>query len=332
MDLMKLIMAIVVIAIHTEPLVRCEKIAVLNLYKAISDVAVPFFFLASGFLVFDKVIVLPKEEQERIILNYAKKILKLYLIWTVIYLPITIYDYVTNGESLIRNIFAFFKGLIFVGCHWNSWPLWYLLSVFYAFVLVRLIVYKKGLSQKVLTILAVGVYLIANEFTIILNNGYELNGFGQQLIKVVSAVFVNGRIFTGFFYIVVGFLMAQYKQLLFRRKSSEFLFFIAISICGKIATEGLLERCFLAMLAVSVFCFILISKVPDCKYWHTCRNLSTKIYLLHMIVYSFLDIVILDDRYANGLMCFVITIIGTIILSFGLIYFEKKSKVIEKLF
>ena len=33
-----------------------------------------------------------------------------------------------------------------------------------------------------------------------------------------------------------------------------------------------------------------------------------------------------------GLKCFVITMIGTIILSFGLIYFEKKSKVIEKLF
>ena len=85
----------------------------------------------------------------------------------------------------------------------------------------------------------------------------------------------------------------------------------------------------LAMLAVSVFCFILISKVPDCKYWHTCRNLSTKIYLLHMIVYSFRYCYIGGgDRYANGVMWFVITIIGTIILSFGLIYFEKKSKVI----
>lgn len=174
--------------------------------------------------------------------------------------------------------------------------------------------------------------MIANEFTIILNYGYELNGLGQKLIKVASAVFVNGRIFTGFFYIVVGFLIAQYKQVLFRRKSSVFLVFIAVSICGKIATEGLQERCFLASLAVSVFCFILISKVPDCKCWHTCRNLSTKIYLLHMIVYSFLDIVMLGDRYANGLKCFVITMIGTIILSFGLIYFEKKSKVIEKLF
>ena len=76
----------------------------------------------------------------------------------------------------------------------------------------------------------------------------------------------------------MGFLIAQYKQVLFRRKSSVFLVFIAVSICGKIATEGLQERCFLASLAVSVFCFILISKVPDCKCWHTCRNLSTKIY------------------------------------------------------
>ena len=71
-DLMKLIMALVV-AIHTEPLVRCENIVVLNLYKAISDVAVPFFFIASGFLVLDKVIFLPKNEQERMISNYAKK-------------------------------------------------------------------------------------------------------------------------------------------------------------------------------------------------------------------------------------------------------------------
>ena len=72
-DLMKLIMALVVFAIHTEPLLRCENIVVLNLYKAISDVAVPFFFIASGFLVFDKVIFLPKNEQERMISNYAKK-------------------------------------------------------------------------------------------------------------------------------------------------------------------------------------------------------------------------------------------------------------------
>lgn len=173
-----------------------------------------------------------------------------------------------------------------MGCHWNSWPLWYLLSVFYAFVFLSFIIYKRELSRKVLAILAVGVYLIANEFTIILNYGYELNGLGQKLIKVASAVLLTEEYLLAFLY-SSGFLIAQYKQVLFRRKSSVFLVFIAVSICGKIATEGLQERCFLASLAVSVFCFILISKVPDCKCWHTCRNLSTKIYLLHMIVYSF---------------------------------------------
>ena len=85
--------------------------------------------------------------------------------------------------------------------------------------------------------------MIANEFTIILNNGYELNGFGQQLIKVVSAVFVNGRIFTGFLY-SSWFLMAQYKQLLFRRKAVSSYFYSYKYMWKKIATEGLLERCF----------------------------------------------------------------------------------------
>ena len=56
-DLMKLIMALVVVAIHTEPLVRCENIVVLNLYKSNFRCCGSFlFFIASGFLVFDKVI------------------------------------------------------------------------------------------------------------------------------------------------------------------------------------------------------------------------------------------------------------------------------------
>lgn len=106
-DLMKLIMALVVVAIHTEPLVRCENIVVLNLYKAISDVAVPFFFIASGFLVFDKVIFCIKRARANDF-KLRKKILKIYFIWTVIYLPITIYDYAMNGGSFIRNTFCFF--------------------------------------------------------------------------------------------------------------------------------------------------------------------------------------------------------------------------------
>ena len=47
-DLMKIIMSIAVIAIHTEQLVGCENTAILSVYKEVTDMAVPFFFLSSG--------------------------------------------------------------------------------------------------------------------------------------------------------------------------------------------------------------------------------------------------------------------------------------------
>ena len=87
-------MSIAVIAIHTEPLVGCENTAILSVYKVVTDLAVPFFFLSSGYLVFEKILDLPKEIQKHRIKVYIKKILQLYITWNILYLPITMYDYI----------------------------------------------------------------------------------------------------------------------------------------------------------------------------------------------------------------------------------------------
>lgn len=44
-------MAFCVIAIHTDPLVSCNNTVVLAIYDAVVRMAVPFFFVASGFLL-----------------------------------------------------------------------------------------------------------------------------------------------------------------------------------------------------------------------------------------------------------------------------------------
>ena len=50
-DLLKLIMAVCVVAIHTKPLYKCNNEAAIGIYNTIVGVANPFFFLASGFFV-----------------------------------------------------------------------------------------------------------------------------------------------------------------------------------------------------------------------------------------------------------------------------------------
>ena len=44
-DLFKLIMAVCVIAIHTNPLYECNSKAVISIYNTLVGVANPFFFL-----------------------------------------------------------------------------------------------------------------------------------------------------------------------------------------------------------------------------------------------------------------------------------------------
>lgn len=51
-DLIKFIMAFAVVAIHTNPLVDCKNDIVQIVYNNIVNMAVPFFFLTTGFFTF----------------------------------------------------------------------------------------------------------------------------------------------------------------------------------------------------------------------------------------------------------------------------------------
>ena len=317
-------MAIVVIAIHTEPLVKCNNESILTIYKVVTDMAVPFFFLSSGYLVFEKILGQQKNIQETKIKNYIKKILRLYLIWNIIYLPVTIYDYVMNGESLKRNLFAFIKGLIFVGCHWNSWPLWYLLSVLYTFLFLYFCLYKRNMNKIVIMITTIIIYLIANKFTILVESNAAINGSLGKIVTIAAKIFGNGRLFTGAFYITAGFLIAFYYSNLKNNKIIIGIIFI-MCIYGKIVLNGLQERCALAILSVSFFILILFLDIPESRIWSFCRKMSTKLFLLHMLIYSGLDIIIIKNRYAVGLVCFIITVLVTMLLSIILLYFEKRN-------
>ena len=323
-DLMKIIMSIAVIAIHTEPLVGCENTAILSVYKVVTDLAVPFFFLSSGYLVFEKILDLPKEIQKHRIKVYIKKILQLYITWNILYLPITMYDYILNGKSIIRNLFAFVKGLVFVGCHWNSWPLWYLLSVFYSFVLIYFCMYKKNFSKKIIIIIAGIIYLIANQFTILIEQGNNINRSLQKVTMLMANIFENGRIFTGLFYIVAGLFIAYYRSDILKSIYNKIFILIlfCLSLYGKIVLEGLQERMALAVLAVNFFILSICLNIPNSKCWSLCRKLSTKIFLLHMMVYSIFDIVVIKNRYAVGSVCFIVTALVTVLVSIVWNYLE----------
>lgn len=122
---MKLIMAYIVVAIHTTDWSL----------MGLTETAVPFFFLASGFFLFKKLDG-TREDDLRIILRWIGKVLKLYLIWTAIYLPFTVIGFLRDGLSMQTAFAVFVRNLILVGENYLSWPLWYLLAMIWGGILI----------------------------------------------------------------------------------------------------------------------------------------------------------------------------------------------------
>ena len=62
-----------------------------KILKSILICAIPFYFIVLGFLTFKEADLTSRKDVERQFIKSIRKIGKLYLIWTLIYLPISIY-------------------------------------------------------------------------------------------------------------------------------------------------------------------------------------------------------------------------------------------------
>jgi len=184
---MKLIMAYLVVAIHTTDWSL----------MGLLDTAVPFFFLASGFFLFRK-LGGERDADLGVIRQWTGKALRLYLVWTAVYLPFTVVGMVQDGLSLKMALALFLRNLVFVGENFLSWPLWYLLALVWGGVLIWLLRLLK-VPVWGMFLAGVGLFLL-----------WDVTDFGT--IPLVERIFRTGRngIFFGLMFLAAGGLLWQW--------------------------------------------------------------------------------------------------------------------------
>lgn len=147
-DLVKLILSIMIVAIHT------------SLFPTILypwlRLAVPLFFVISSFLLFTKLNNSASSESSTIIKKFITRQLKLYLFWFVVLFPITIFIRISWFDSGILNgIYTTIKNTLFSSTFIASW---FITATFTA----TFIVYKlsKKINYKLLFIIFLIIYYI----------------------------------------------------------------------------------------------------------------------------------------------------------------------------
>ena len=134
LDVIKYIMALFVVGIHC---LQFNVQAVPLWVYFFLRWAVPIFFITSGYLLERKTQTKSIDKANIIYEQFLRKSVNRYLIWTVIYLPITLFIFWTNDYNWVIDLLFFIRNFIFVGEQPFSWPLWYLLALIVAVFIIK---------------------------------------------------------------------------------------------------------------------------------------------------------------------------------------------------
>ena len=161
LDGMRFFCAILVIAIHTQFLSGVSFDAYFSL-MAVCSIPVPFFYVCSGFFLFDKFTYTPRGKIAKgrdnllLMLRYVKRIVITYIIWSAAYFLLNAYRTVHNGGSLGNFISTIPKNFFVNG---SEYHLWYVVCLIYAIPLLFLFLRFVGL--KGVPFLMTALFLIA---------------------------------------------------------------------------------------------------------------------------------------------------------------------------
>lgn len=327
-DLFKFVMSIMVIVIHTVPYMCVKNEVAVRAIQGFIYCAVPFFFLSTGFLLGNRLWVLDKKsERIELFKNYMIKILKMYLIWNLVYLPLAISEYVKGGFGFVQSLGYYFRGFFFIGEHYNSWILWYLLSTIFTMLLLML---ATRFEWKMRTLMYVGTFF----FLLALFGEYvfEYGVYEPKyavLIAVLTKTFYTCRVFKGLFYIPLGILMARVKRPAWLGYVLALLGY-AVSVTGKFSDLPI------AVCSLGIFMIASNLDLKESSIYKMLRQMSTVTYFTHMLVYTFVYMLAYGKKVYT-VEEFVSTLIITLIVSYCWVrygsarvkkfFFKKKSEV-----
>ncbi|MBD3919834.1 acyltransferase [Paenibacillus sp. PR3] len=239
LDIMKFIAAILIVSIHTTPLLSLNETLSLAFENTIARIAVPFFFAASGYLFFSKISntnYRTAKLADSYWVKYTKRIALIYLVWSVIY---GVYDiqhsYQKHDHDLLRGILFYLRDFVLLGGHFH---LWYFPALLFAITALYFGIRMMSLSKLLLVSIVLYVIgLFGDAYFGLLGDDTVLSRFMLHYFELFGTT--RNGLFFGLVYVVLGACIYERGQKV--RHSKPGLLF-SISLVGLILEVVLLNQ------------------------------------------------------------------------------------------
>lgn len=333
-DMFKFIFSLLVIMIHIHVWGNRENSIDFWLTNLVPRLAVPFFFMCTGYFLWEKY-----KAETLNIKRYLIKIIRLYIIWCIIYSPIVFRDLYHNVDSLsglVKYIVHIAHYFIVVGFYHH---LWYLNAVIWSVGIVFYLVYH-GMAFKKIFFISIILYCAG-----LLGESWAgLAEICEQIMPSLYTLFIfTGKIFVtarnglseGMLFICLGILVS------IKGKAHS----LPLSVMGGIICLALqaIELYYvksndmaihydtfimLPFTAYFLFQTVLALSTDYHRVFPYLGPASTLIYLVHpwvIILLMFSD-KLLHTHFMDFIIPFIIVLIITLIISWGILRLSNTSK------
>ncbi len=326
-DIARVIAAVLVITVHTDPLMTYSETGNYFLVAVIARLAVPFFFVVSGFFYGKKIVIGKSYTHDvHLLFPFLKKLLTIYTVWMFMYLPFQLIAWVKSGESWTYWL-SFLQRTIFEGSYYT---LWYLTGLMFATAFSYMLF--KIMRPQFVLLLTFSLFVIGTMF----NSYYDIWQNGETFITYYT-IFLTTRngLFFGAFFVSLGIFLSKRKTVLSMRWNFR-LFLISILLLTVEVmnarhldfSKGIGMWFMLVPTIYFLFRWLQHIEIRDQPYIAYLRPFSLLIYVSHGLF------IIVCSRlfYVNSLFYFVIVLFGTCLLSAGILYISKRWKRLEVLY
>lgn len=335
-DILKYICAILIIILHLRPFQEFSNELDLAFNNIITRICVPMFFLITGYFIAKK-----EKDNPNYIKDYIKKTIPLYLVWSIIYIPVIIGYGLSNIEivtSYLSSItipiyflipmmlflipIVLIIALIYTGVYYH---LWYFPALIFS--LIVLAKWKKKFQIK---------YLLILSFFLLLFGATETY-YGvlppnlKELVTYYYHLFFTTRnfLFFGLFYVVLGYFIGLKKEVYSKYCFEKLVICIFLLIFEALFlhdTERLDSNILLFCIPITYYLFIsTIYITNNIKLKFPFRALSKYYYLIHPMI-IFVTSLLFQNLIHHPYQNIIIVLIITHIISIIIIQIKKKWK------
>lgn len=324
LDAVKFILAILVAARHIIQVffTRDSRWHVL-IGSWLSNLAVPTFFIISAFFLFQKV---DREKADRkVIIGYCKKVLRMYLIWSAIYLPIDWYNWYHGESGVWEGIRDYLQAFLFSS---SIVQLWYLPALAVACLIVWAL-YTRGVRIWLILMLTGCLFVIG----VIGDNWYLNEMFPHWVylkLMAYNRYFLTMRngLFYGSFFAAIGLLFAKTRWRLPMWAALVGTVFFVLMMYKEVMWSSNTNMMFSA--APAVYCLFSAASAVEWKnrkVYTRLRFMSEWVYLSHFYFFYLLSWTVPWNPVPLNNVSLMVMLMGMILLfAWGMVRLAEKER------